>query len=196
MVLLFVLVCTSMCVCVHVRACVNRYGYDQKHEIKQVFGSLDVPSGFKLFLEIGGTCLNWEVAQGHIECNCRNTRLILRCRLFWLHSCAIPAVGVVVRTIARVIAPSPTRDTGNVSRHIGCHVTGRCPDRSSGVGGGARRTRRARFQVARLRLVRIQVTDHARTGCHIEAEATITDAGIDCDLRLMMSGKNTTTTGE
>ena len=60
-----------VCVCVHVRACATRY--DQKHDIEQVFGSLDVPSGFELFFEIAGTCLNWEVAQGHTECNCRNT---------------------------------------------------------------------------------------------------------------------------
>ena len=57
--------------CVRVRACATRY--DQKHDIEQVFGSLDVPSGFELFFEIAGTCLNWEVAHGHTECNCRNT---------------------------------------------------------------------------------------------------------------------------
>ena len=64
-------VCVCACMCVHVRACATRY--DQKHDIEQVFGSLDVPSGFELFFEIAGTCLNWEVAQGHTECNCRNT---------------------------------------------------------------------------------------------------------------------------
>ena len=67
----YVCMCVCACMCVHVRACATRY--DQKHDIEQVFGSLDVPSGFELFFEIAGTCLNWEVAQGHTECNCRNT---------------------------------------------------------------------------------------------------------------------------